>query len=69
LHGSKIIISLNKSSTYLSFSLTKKKQKVKTIRQTPSAPQKHTKMAVRTELTKGSRPLSADERLTQNNIK
>jgi len=44
---------------YLSFSLPKKKQKVKTIRQPPSAPQKLTKMAVRTELTKGSRTITS----------
>jgi hypothetical protein len=44
---------------YLSFSLTKKKQKVKTIRQPPSTPQKLTKMAVCTELTKGSRTITS----------
>jgi hypothetical protein len=44
---------------YLSFSLTKKKQKVRTIRQPPSAPQKLTKLAVRTELTKGSRTITS----------
>ena len=43
---------------YLSFSLTKKKQKVKTISQPPSVPQKLTKLAVRTELTKGSRTIT-----------